>query len=92
MHASISIKKTDPLFPKYWVMKWHGDTPYLDRPVSVKNGGVRKSSRRRPTTKISVQRQPGMKPGDKGRVTLPDGRLVEYVVPEGEEETFIVAF
>ena len=74
-------------------MKWHGDQPYLDRPVSIKNGGgKRKSERRRPSTKISVQRQAGMKPGDKGRVTLPDGRCVEYVVPEGEEDTFIVAF
>ena len=72
-----------PLFPELgWEMRWHGDQPYLDRPCSTKNG-VKKNTRRRPLTKISVTRQEGMKPGDKGRVTLPDGRCVEYVVPDG---------
>ncbi|CAD7928582.1 unnamed protein product [Amoebophrya sp. A120] len=75
-------------FPTFWEMQWNGDQPYLERPISKDKRAVAQ----RRVKRISVKREPDMKPGDKGRITLPDGREVEYTVPPGEESHFIVAF
>eukprot|EP00391_Amoebophrya_sp_Ameob2_P012274 CAMPEP_0178996666 /NCGR_PEP_ID=MMETSP0795-20121207/8494_1 /TAXON_ID=88552 /ORGANISM="Amoebophrya sp., Strain Ameob2" /LENGTH=120 /DNA_ID=CAMNT_0020689079 /DNA_START=16 /DNA_END=378 /DNA_ORIENTATION=- len=84
-------EKEDPpaTLPSFWEMQWNGDQPYLDRPVSKAKRASQRASR---VKRISVKREPDMKPGDKGRATLPDGRIVEYTVPEGDESHFIVAF
>lgn len=87
--------------PKYWEMAWHGDRPYLPRPLAEhlrrqkgrsSKRQSRKSSSRLKEGKVSIERLADMREGDIGRVTLPDGRIVEYTVPPGNEKYFVVLF
>lgn len=87
--VGISVAKPkSAAFPPLWEMLWIADDPYLPRPMSA----AKKASLQKRPSRISVQRKEGMKSGDKGRVSLPDGRVVEYTVPSGSESHFIVAF
>ncbi|CAD7925419.1 unnamed protein product [Amoebophrya sp. A25] len=74
-----------------WQMRWNGDQPYLQRPFSSAKREAERASRNS-LRRVSVKRESHMKPGDKGRIALPDGRAVEYTVPPGDESHFIVAF